>query len=61
VAIVKDPSWAESKRIPCPVLINNEWQERPENPRKITLWENFNRQKIIEDFFRTMEEYTLVK
>jgi len=61
VAIVKDPSWAESKRISCPVLINNEWQERPENTRKITLWENFNRDKIIEDFFRTMEEYTLVK
>jgi purine nucleosidase len=60
VAIVKNPSWAESKRISCPVLIDNEWQERPENPRKITLWENFNRDKIIEDLFRTMEEYTLV-
>ncbi len=61
VAIVKNPSWSESKQIPCPVLIENEWQERPENTRMITVWENFDRDKIIEDFFHTMEAYTLVK
>ncbi len=61
VAVVKNPSWAEAKQIPCPVLIDNEWQECPDNPRSITVWEYFDRDKIIEDFFRTMEEYTLVK
>jgi len=61
VAIVKNPSWAESKQIPGPVWIDNEWEERPENPRKITVWENFDRKKIIGDFFRTMEAYVLVK
>jgi len=61
VAIVKDPSWAESKQISCPVLIDNEWQERPENTRKITIRENFDSDKIIKDFFRIMEEYTLVR
>lgn len=61
VAIVKDPSWAESKQIPCPALIESEWREHPGNPRRIILWENFNRDKIMEDFFRTMDEYILVK
>jgi inosine-uridine nucleoside N-ribohydrolase len=43
VAIVKNPAWAEAKTIPAPVLINNQWVERPDNPRQITVWENFDR------------------
>ena len=61
VAIIKNPSWGESKQIPCPVLVNNEWRERPENLRVITIWENFNRDKILEDFYHTMDNYQLVK
>lgn len=60
VAILKDPSWAEKKEIPAPILINNEWVERPENPRKIIVWENFDREKIMEDFYDSMENYVLV-
>lgn len=55
VAIVKDPSWAESSEIPCPVLVNGQWQERPGNQRKIILWENFDREKIMQDFYTTLQ------
>lgn len=56
VAIVKQPGWAESKEVPAPVLVGEKWVERPENERKIILWENFRIYEIISDFFKTVEE-----
>ncbi len=55
VAIVKDPSWATATEIPCPAYVNNQWVEQAENPRKILVWENFDRDLIIEDFYATFE------
>ena len=60
IAIVKDPSWAEKKEIPAPLLVDGEWQERPNNPRKVMIWENFNKEAITGDFFDRMENYVLV-
>jgi purine nucleosidase len=51
VAIVKNPSWAASTEIPCPAYRNDRWVEQPGNPRKITIWEQFNRDAIIGDFY----------
>ena len=59
VAIVKNPAWAEAHSIAAPVLENGVWRERPDNPRKIVLRENFNRQAIIDDFYATMNNYQL--
>ncbi|SHG16015.1 Inosine-uridine nucleoside N-ribohydrolase [Fodinibius roseus] len=56
VAIVKHPDWADSKEIPAPVLIDNEWVKRPDNKRTITLWENFHIYGIMNDFFNTMDD-----
>jgi inosine-uridine nucleoside N-ribohydrolase len=61
VAIVKNPAWAARQEIPAPVLVNGNWVERPSNSRKITVWENFNRNAIMKDFFRTMKKYRLVE
>lgn len=55
VAVVKNPDWAETKEIPAPILIDNEWVERPQNDRKITIWENFHIYAIMNDFFKSME------
>ena len=55
VAIVKNPAWAGSRRIPAPLLVNGKWQDRPENKRTILIWENFDRQAILQDFFRSMK------
>lgn len=54
VAIVRDSTWAGKKEIPAPLLVNNQWVERPDNPRKITIWENFNKEAILEDFRNSM-------
>lgn len=60
VAIIKDPSWATSKKIPTPTLKDGNWIERPENSHKIIIWENFDREKIINDFFDSVDNYKLV-
>jgi hypothetical protein len=59
VAIIKNPDWAESYEHPAPIYTNNEWVERPENPRMITIWEWFDIYGIINDFFVTMDHYVL--
>lgn len=61
VAIVKNPVWAETDTIPAPILVDSEWQDRPDNERKIVLWENFDKEAIMTDFYDTMENYILVK
>lgn len=55
VAIVKDPSWAEAREIPCPLYINDVWVEQPANGRKISIWENFQTEAIMADFYATLE------
>lgn len=61
VAIVKNPAWATRVEIPAPRLEDGEWHERPDNPRRIVIWEHFDREAILEDFFATMREYVLVQ
>ena len=58
VAVVKNPLWAEQKEIPAPRLQGIDWVEQPENPIKIIVWENFNRDAIVNDFFRLMSKST---
>ncbi len=60
VAILKNPSWAERKSIAAPKLIGNGWKEQRGNPRKVLLWENFDKVSIMGDFYKTMEFYTLL-
>ena len=61
VAIVKNSSWAENSQIPCPIMIDEEWVEQPENQRLITVWENFDKVKIMDDFYASLNNYVLVK
>jgi inosine-uridine nucleoside N-ribohydrolase len=61
VAIVKNPSWAHSVRIPAPRLAGGKWVERPKNTRRITLWENFDREAILKDFFASMDRPVLAR
>lgn len=59
VAIIKNPKWGENKEIPAPILENGEWKERPNNARKIIVWENFDKENIMVDFYNRMENYVL--
>lgn len=55
VAIVKNPSWARATEVPCPVLVQNSWVDKPENARRIVIWEDFNQEEIMADFYATLE------
>lgn len=55
VAIVKNPAWATLHSIPAPLYVNGQWQERPGNPRKIGIWENFDRAAIVQDMFTSLQ------
>lgn len=61
VAIVKNSEWAEAKIIPCPVMVDEEWVEQPDNKRMITVWENFDKVQIMNDFYASLKNYVLVK
>ena len=61
VAIVKNPAWAKSRKIPAPKLENGKWVERPDNTRTITLWESFDRDAILNDFYATMDRPVLAR
>jgi purine nucleosidase len=59
VAIVKNAEWAVPDTIPCPIMVDNQWKVQPDNVRKIIIWENFNSEKILSDFFSTLKNYVL--
>lgn len=56
VAIVKSPSWGSYREISGIRLEGTRWVDQPDSKRVIGLWENFDKQAIIEDFFRTFED-----
>ncbi len=56
LAILKDKSWGEYKEIPAPFMVDEEWQERPDNNRKVGVWENFDSDAILNDFFGSMKQ-----
>jgi hypothetical protein len=59
VAIVKNPDWASAVTLPAPILKDGKWVDRPDNARKIILWEQFDRGAIMKDFYETMTRYRL--
>jgi len=61
VSIVKNADWASPVVIPAPILVDGTWQDRPDNPRTITLWENFDRDAIMADFYRVMDHPVLAR
>ena len=61
VAIVKNPKWADPVEISAPIYKDGKWIDRPDNPRKIIIWENFDKEAIMKDFYNTMENYVLPK
>jgi len=60
-AIVKDQTWAQRVEIGAPLLLEGQWIDRPDNPRKIIIWENFDKVKIMEDFYESMTEYVIAQ
>ncbi|MFQ5752326.1 MAG: nucleoside hydrolase [bacterium] len=61
VAIVKNPAWADRVSIGAPKFSGGKWIDQPDNPRKIIIWENFDKEGIMQDFYKTMDNYNLPK
>lgn len=61
VAILKNPQWGENYKHPAPTFVDGQWVERPDNTRKITVWEWFDIYAIPADFFETMNEYVIAE
>lgn len=59
LAVLKEPSWGQTEVIPAPLYENDAWTERPSNTRTVTIWGDFNRNAIINDFFDSIENYVL--
>lgn len=57
VAIVKNPDWAKATEIPCPIMKDKVWVEQPNNPRKIIVWEHFDKENILVDFYQTLSKF----
>jgi hypothetical protein len=55
VAILKNPQFGEKKIIDGFSYLNGEWVNTNQN-RQILIWENFNRDSIINDFFHAFRE-----
>jgi len=58
LAILKNPEWGTRHEIPAPKLIQQAWEDQPNNPHKIVYWDGFNRDGIVNDLFTKMEETT---
>ena len=60
VALLKNPGWGQYREHPAPVLIGNQWKEQPENHRLIGIWEYFDRDGLLADFFESLSHPQLV-
>jgi hypothetical protein len=56
VAIVKNPAWAQVYEHPAPLFTNGQWIERTANTHKIKIWENFDKEKILDDFISSLSK-----
>lgn len=56
VAVVKNPAWAKATEIPCPTMVDKLWIAQPDNPRKIMVWEYFDAESILADFYSSLKK-----
>lgn len=58
VAIVLHPEWTEQMTIPAPTMVDEKFVERPNNPHKVKILFNYNRDAIINNFEDLLQKYT---
>ena len=56
LAILKNPRWAQPSKVPAPKLLGEGWVARPKNSHHIIFWEHFDKDGILSDFYRSMQE-----
>ena len=55
VAVIKTPSWGQVRSHPRPVYRDSSWVEQPDNALEMIIWENFDKDAIVEDLYRTLD------
>ena len=58
VAIVKNPQWGEQTQYPKAKVVGDAWVDSESTAGHLTIWENFDRRAILDDFFSTMRKST---
>ncbi len=61
VAVIKNPAWGQANQIPAPILDGENWKERPGNSNKVIIWEDFDYEAILIDFYKTMSNPVLAE
>ena len=61
IALIKNAAWSRPRTIPAPSYVEGGWKERPTNSRTITLWEHFDSESILQDFYNTLQDYKLAE
>ncbi len=56
VAIVKNPAWAEAKTLRGIHMEKEKWVIDKASQREVLLWENFDKEAILQDFFTALEK-----
>ncbi len=56
VAIVKNPTWAELKTLRGIHMEKEKWVIDKASQREVLLWENFDKEAILQDFFTALEK-----
>ena len=56
LAVLKNSKWGEKRSIPSPTVVAEKWVDRPQNQKQVILWENFNREAIINDFYKSLNQ-----
>ena len=60
-AIIKNSKWSSEVTIPAPILDDGNWLNRPNNQRTITIKDNFDKQNIVKDFYKTINQFALAE
>ena len=61
IAVVKDATFGEIKEVSVPLLEETEWDHDSSTRFKVRMWENFDKQAILKDFFNTMDRGDLIE
>ncbi len=56
IAIVKNPTWGEVKTLRGIRMVEEKWTVDKSSQREILLWENFDREAILQDFYTALDK-----
>lgn len=58
VAVLKNKDWAQKSEVTAFVFENERWNTVSLSHRKIILWEFFDAEEVMKDFYQTLESHT---